>query len=272
MLLPHSLCERRAAAYVRHLYSRIDDRHLYAAPCSPSRPLRVMARVTSRDAQSPAEPPAKSTASGRSEVLICVNRTCKKQGSQQIAKFVEDLVLPGITVKTTGCLGRCGNGPNVAIDPPGVVLNHMSTPARMAEALSQVAGADVSDHVINATQLRLAGNALARQGDVEGAVDMYTRALDLGVEGGRHLLYSNRAGALQTLGRLEAALEDADSAATWSPAGFHTAYIRQVEIYGNLKRHKDALAALEAAVKKDASFASTVEYKTLTQKLKMRAL
>lgn len=48
------------------------------------------------------------------------------------------------------------------------------------------------------------------------------------MEAGRHLLLSNRAGARQTLGQLEAALEDADSAVACSPVGFHTGYIRQV--------------------------------------------
>ncbi len=53
----------------------------------------------------------------------------------------------------------------------------MATPARLAEALSAVARVDVSPAVLQATQLRLAGNALARQGDLAGAVDTFTRAL-----------------------------------------------------------------------------------------------
>ena len=48
------------------------------------------------------------------------------------------------------------------------------------------------------------------------------------MEGGRHLLLANRAGAQQALGNAAAALPDADEAAACSPAGFHTAYIRQV--------------------------------------------
>lgn len=222
---------------------------------------------TSRSVQPVIDESPKIAAPPHTEVLICVNKTCKKQGSKQIAQFAQDLLLPGVTVKTTGCLGRCGSGPNIAVTPPGVVLNNISTPARMAEALSQVAGADVSQDVVNTTQLRLAGNALAREGDLSGAVASFTRALDLGVARGRHLLFSNRAGARQALGELELALEDADSAVACSPAGFHTAYIRQVEINASLKGYKAAMTALEEAADRDVTFKKTSEYQQLSKQL-----
>lgn len=226
---------------------------------------------TSKSVQPVIDESPKIAAPPHTEVLICVNKTCKKQGSKQIAQFAQDLLLPGVTVKTTGCLGRCGSGPNVAVTPPGVVLNNMSTPARMAEALSQVAGADVSQDVVNATQLRLAGNALAREGDLSGAVASFTQALDLGVAAGRHLLFSNRAGARQALDQLELALEDADSAVACSPAGFHTAYIRQVEISASLKGYKAALTALEGAAERDVSFKKTAEYQQLSKQLQKQS-
>lgn len=77
----------------------------------------------------------------------------------QILQFVQDLHLDNVTVRETGCLANCGSGPNVAVSPPDVVLNHMGTVARFSEALRTVCGADVSPDVLRATELRLAGNA-----------------------------------------------------------------------------------------------------------------
>ena len=87
--------------------------------------------------------------------------------SSQILQFAQDLHLDGLIVLETGCLGKCGNGPNVAVSPPDVVLNHMATPARLAEAMRAVCDADVSPAVLRSTELRLAGNAQARQGDLQ---------------------------------------------------------------------------------------------------------
>ncbi|KAJ6340494.1 hypothetical protein OIU77_008288 [Salix suchowensis] len=47
------------------------------------------------------------------EIRVCTNRTCRKQGSFQTLEVVTDLAPPDITVKSSGCLGRCGSGPNV---------------------------------------------------------------------------------------------------------------------------------------------------------------
>lgn len=87
----------------------------------------------------------------------------------QILQFAQDLHLDNVTIRETGCLAKCGNGPNVAVSPPDVVLNHMATVARFSEALRDVCGADVSPDVLRATELRVAGNAqVCRFGD--GAV------------------------------------------------------------------------------------------------------
>ena len=64
-----------------------------------------------------------------------------------------------------------------AVAAAGAVLNHMATPARLAEALTAVARLDVPPAVLQATQLRLAGTALARQGDLPAALSTFTQAL-----------------------------------------------------------------------------------------------
>lgn len=88
-----------------------------------------------------------------------VDRAAHTVCDAQILQFAQDLHLDGIAVRETGCLGKCGNGPNVAVSPPGVVMNHMATPARFADAMRAVCGAEVTLAVLRATELRLAGNA-----------------------------------------------------------------------------------------------------------------
>jgi (2Fe-2S) ferredoxin len=65
----------------------------------------------------------------------------------KIARFGQDLGLPGIDVAAGGCLGNCGAGPNVSVSPPGVVLRHVATPADFAEAMRASCGAAVDDRV-----------------------------------------------------------------------------------------------------------------------------
>jgi hypothetical protein len=95
----------------------------------------------------------------------------------QILKFAEDLHLDEVEVRAVGCMAGCGHGPNIAVDPPGVVLNHMATPARFRDAMSAVAGVDIRADVLKATELRLAGNADARQGELQAAVANFSQVL-----------------------------------------------------------------------------------------------
>lgn len=50
----------------------------------------------------------------------------------------------------------------------------------------------VDETLLKATELRLAGNAAARSGDLKRACTLYTVGLELDPPGGRHLLLSNR--------------------------------------------------------------------------------
>lgn len=53
-------------------------------------------------------------------------------------------------------------------------LAHMSTPTRIALGLKAFAGIDVDNSVLKATELRLAGNAAARAGELREAAALYT--------------------------------------------------------------------------------------------------
>ena len=58
--------------------------------------------------------------SSNKTVLICQNRTCRKQGSEKILQAFQQLPVENITVEGTGCLGQCGNGPMVLVQPEQV--------------------------------------------------------------------------------------------------------------------------------------------------------
>ena len=85
-----------------------------------------------------------------------------------------------------------------------------------------------SKDCLQATELRLAGNGEARNGNLEKAARLYTSALELDPPHGRHLLLSNRSGVLLSLGKAVEAARDADEAADSAPEGFRNAFIRQV--------------------------------------------
>lgn len=50
-------------------------------------------------------------------ILICHNRTCRKQGAVEVLAALKSIVPPDLTAQACGCLGKCGNGPMVLVLP-----------------------------------------------------------------------------------------------------------------------------------------------------------
>ncbi len=50
-------------------------------------------------------------------VRVCQNRTCRKQGAAKVLAAFEAILMPGVIVTGSGCLGQCGNGPMVLVVP-----------------------------------------------------------------------------------------------------------------------------------------------------------
>jgi (2Fe-2S) ferredoxin len=53
-------------------------------------------------------------------VLVCQNRTCRKQGAAAVLAKFQDYAGADFRVEGTGCLGQCGNGPMVLVEPDEV--------------------------------------------------------------------------------------------------------------------------------------------------------
>lgn len=50
-------------------------------------------------------------------VLVCRNKTCAAQGSAKVLAAFEAGAPEGVAVKRSGCLGQCGSGPMVLVEP-----------------------------------------------------------------------------------------------------------------------------------------------------------
>jgi (2Fe-2S) ferredoxin len=60
-------------------------------------------------------------------ILVCQHLTCRKQGAAKVlAAFRSDVSAAEISYEGCGCLGQCGNGPNVLILPEQVRYYHVS--------------------------------------------------------------------------------------------------------------------------------------------------
>lgn len=129
------------------------------------------------EGRKPPSRPATAACATAFEVRICTNKVCRRQGSAQLAQLGQDIVQalsnvdvisvgklandsdaqtalllttsPHHSLHQAGCLGSCGAGPNMAVVPldgtQPLLLHHISTPARLAEALREVCGAPVGE-------------------------------------------------------------------------------------------------------------------------------
>ena len=53
-------------------------------------------------------------------VMVCQNRTCRKQGAAKVLAAFQSHPVTGVTVQVSSCLGQCGNGPMVIVLPEQV--------------------------------------------------------------------------------------------------------------------------------------------------------
>lgn len=152
--------------------------------------------------------------------------------------------------------------PNASSTSP-TLLNHLSTPAQLVKIVNALCGLDIDDVILKTTELRLAGNAAAREGQSGLAIDLYTTAIDLNPARGKHLLLSNRSGTKLAMKDAEGALEDAIAAIECAPPEFTTAAVRQADALFALCRYQESLKALDGGAMRHPPFAKSQDYKNL---------
>ena len=58
-------------------------------------------------------------------VLVCQNRTCRKQGAAAVLASFQSHAPDDVAVTGSSCLGQCGNGPMVLVTPDEVWYCHV---------------------------------------------------------------------------------------------------------------------------------------------------
>ncbi|MGF1480609.1 MAG: ferredoxin [Cyanophyceae cyanobacterium] len=53
-------------------------------------------------------------------VLVCQNRTCRKDGAKKVLAAFKSHDVPDVKIVACGCLGQCGSGPMVLVEPEQV--------------------------------------------------------------------------------------------------------------------------------------------------------
>ncbi|XVE57193.1 hypothetical protein DITRI_Ditri04bG0072100 [Diplodiscus trichospermus] len=166
------------------------------------------------------------------EIRVCTNRTCRRQGSMQTLHTLTALAPPDISVKSCGCLGRCGAGPNVALLPNGQIVGHCGTAASAAELVVGLCyGGGVADAPskskasLDALALRMRAEALIEEADFCEAERLLSQALDLKPFGGIHILYKQRSVARLAMHNYSGALDDATQSAKLAPNYAEVSYL-----------------------------------------------
>lgn len=98
------------------------------------------------------------------EIRVCLHRICSRKGSIETLQLLTDLAPPDLTVKSCGCLGKCGIGPNVVLLPGPVFVSHLGTAAKAAQLLSDTCGGGGGDWSKSLEALALKKRA---EGEVE---------------------------------------------------------------------------------------------------------
>jgi len=122
---------------------------------------------------------------------------------------------------------------------------------------------------LEATQLKVVGNAAMQRGDCIQAIDAYTEALNINGSHISHTILSNRSAAHLLKGDGLSALEDADSVIALKPA-WHKGYVRQAEALTALDQKQKALEAWTRALELEDSLMESPEFLQKFRELKRR--
>lgn len=202
------------------------------------------------------------------EIRVCTNRTCRKQGSFQTLEVVTDLAPPDITVKSSGCLGRCGSGPNVALLPQGIIVNHCGTAAKAAQFMATAA--NVSDGNISksleALALRKTAQAESDLANFSKADELLSLAIDLQPFGGIHIMYKYRSLARLAMRNYSGALEDAREALRLAPR-YLEAYMCEGDVFMAMEEYDAAEKSYSTCLQIDPSIRRSKSFKTRVEKL-----
>jgi (2Fe-2S) ferredoxin len=194
-------------------------------------------------------PRSRIRAAAKAEAVgVCENKSCRKTGSPETVTMMRALAsthtgiekmyaaeiaelsaadiqknFAKLNVEKTGCLGRCGAGPNVVSMTTGQVFRGVHEPALAVAILEEALGLDIPDVAEKAySKFMEAQKAMKavrlfpkkNQGKIQEALDLLTSALDevstLHAGGALllYLLFEARGDVYQQMGNVDAAQRD----------------------------------------------------------------
>ncbi|KAI3921064.1 hypothetical protein MKX01_036043 [Papaver californicum] len=171
------------------------------------------------------------------EIRVCVNKACSEQGSRETLEILSGISPPNIIIKSCGCLGKCGSGPNLVVLPDGVLINHVGTPAKTAQVLACFITGKENDPENNLKSLDLRKKA---------------DAVELKPFGGLHLIYKSRSSARLGMGDVSGALEDAKKAFNLAPQ------FTQMEEFDAAEKSYSSALQTDPSIRRSKSFKAWV--------------
>ncbi|XP_045829647.1 uncharacterized protein LOC123921237 isoform X2 [Trifolium pratense] len=206
------------------------------------------------------------------ELRVCTNRTCRRQGSFQTLETLSGIAPPNVSVKSSGCLGCCGAGPNLVFLPDGLIIRHCGTASRCSEVMVSLFGGGGGDNNHN-SNTSLDALALRKRADVEfqnknfaEAELLLSQAIDLKPFGGLHVTFKCRSFVRMELGNYSGALEDANEALALA-LGYSEAYICQGDAFLALNKFDLAEQSYLTSLDIDPSIRNSKSFKARITKL-----
>ncbi|XP_026408105.1 uncharacterized protein LOC113303294 isoform X1 [Papaver somniferum] len=203
------------------------------------------------------------------EIRVCVNKACSKQGSRETLEILSGISPPNIIIKSCGCLGKCGSGPNLVVLPEGVLVSHVGTPMKTAQVLACFSTAKENDPQNNLKSLALRKKADAEldNKNYEQALVLLSQAAEIKPFGGLHLIYKSRSSARLGMGDVSGALEDAKKALNLAPRFTQQAYICQGDAFLEMEEFDAAEKSYSSALQTDPSIRRSKSFKARIAKL-----
>ncbi|XP_058732377.1 uncharacterized protein LOC131603921 [Vicia villosa] len=199
------------------------------------------------------------------EIRVCTNRACRKQGSFQTLETLSGIAPPNVAVKSSGCLGKCGAGPNLAFLPDGIIVGHCGTASRCLEVM--FGGRDNSKTSLDALALRKRADVEFENKNFSEADLLLSQAIDLKPLGGLHVTFKCRSLVRMELGNYSAALQDANEALLLAP-NYSEAYICQGDAFLAFNNFDLAEQSYLAALDIDPSIRRSKSFKARITKLR----
>lgn len=205
------------------------------------------------------------------EVRVCTNRTCRRDGSYDTARQFEAMVPRGVHVNRCGCLGRCGNGPNVVVLPSTAQYERCASARSVAAVVHDSFGGAKASILEGVWNMRELGNDAGEKGNWKDAITCYDAAIQAMQEEGSeqmlHVVHSNRSTGHLALGNTEESLHDARRAVEIAPE-WHKGYLKLAQAHIDRGEWEAAAEACNKAYSLESKLMKSPVFKKMVDEVR----